>query len=139
MRCTRCGAENAPGSNVCSTCGTPLVQYAAPVMPGYVAQPVVPGKGVGIASMVLGIISLALFCFWFLALPCALVGCILGGVSINAAKQVNMKPSGMGIAGLVCSVVALGVAIVFTIIAIVGCMEAQSLAGSVANMSYYLY
>ena len=73
-------------------------------------QTSVPGKGLGIASMVLGIVSLALFCFWYIAMPCAIVGVILGFIGKSSAAKAGAK-NGMATAGIVCSFIALGVAI----------------------------
>lgn len=82
--------------------------------PAYV-QPAAPqgSKGLGIASMVLGIVSLVLCCFvpW-VPLILGLVGLILGGVAI--AKK--MPGKGMAIAGLVCSIITV-VLYVITMIA----------------------
>lgn len=62
------------------------------------------GAGLGIASMVLGIVALVLACcFYFISLPCALVGVILASVSLAGKKP----GKGMAIAGLVCSIVSL--------------------------------
>ena len=41
-------------------------------------QPASSGKGMAIASMVLGIVSIPAICFWIVGLPCAIVGLILG-------------------------------------------------------------
>lgn len=73
--------------------------------PVYV-QPAAPqgGAGLAIASMVLGIVALVLSCcIPYVTFVCALVGVILGGVSL--AKKKGGK--GMAIAGLVCSIIAL--------------------------------
>lgn len=138
MKCSRCGAENQPGSVVCAACGTPLVQApVTPVVPGqpvFYAAPTVPGKGLAIASMVLGIISLALFCFWYLAMACAVIGCILGGVSMAKQKQAGMKFSGMAIAGLVCSLIALGVSIIACVWA---CAVLNEAANTINKIGYY--
>lgn len=154
MFCTKCGNNNPDGAFCCTSCGAPLNQPqapAAPVQPTYQApqapqqpypaqpmynapmQPTVPGKGMAITSMVLGIVSLALFCVWYLALPCAIVGLILGGMAMNKAKAAGMK-SGMAVAGVVCSCIALGVAIIFMIIGIAACSTVSS-----AYDYYYYY
>ena len=60
------------------------------------------GSGCGIASMVLGIVALCLgCCFWYISLPLAIVGVILGFVGIKRPGK------GMAIAGIVCSIIAL--------------------------------
>ena len=67
-----------------------------------------PGKGLGIASMVLGIVSLVLFCWIYVSIPCALVGVILGGVGMKKSKDAGMS-AGMATAGLVCSIISLAI------------------------------
>ena len=109
--CANCGNRCADNLAFCNSCGAPL-QQAQPV---YAAAPELPGKGFGVASMVLGIISLALFCFWYLALPCAIVSLILGSIGTSKAKQVGMK-NGMATAGIVLSCVALGLALLIVVI-----------------------
>lgn len=146
MFCRNCGAACADGAKFCPACGTDLSVAAAPVEPVYqqpvqpvyeqpvyqqpvyqqpvyqqpvyqqpYQAPVVPGKGLGIASMVLGIIALVLFCVLYIAIPCAIIGAILGGVAMNKAKQAGVK-NGMGVAGLTCSLIALGVLVIYWIL-----------------------
>lgn len=94
-------------------------QYQQPMYPGYpVPAPTVPGKGLGVASMVLGIISLVLFCIWYLAIPCAIIGAALGGIAMNKAKEVGMK-NGLATAGLTCSCISLGVCLIYTLIFVI--------------------
>lgn len=58
--------------------------------------------GFGVASMVLGIISLCLSCCaYFISIPCAIVGIILGLIGLK--KQAGR---GMATAGLVCSIIS---------------------------------
>lgn len=116
--CSKCGANNAPGVGFCSNCGSPLNVQQPNVQPIYTnANQPVPGNGMGIASMVLGIVSLVLFCVWYLAIPCAIVGVILGAVAINKAKMVGAK-NGMATAGIVCSVIAIAIALILIIFAV---------------------
>lgn len=103
--------------------------YQQPVQTTPYGAPVVPGKGLAITAMILGIVSLALFCIWYLAIPCGIVGLVLGAVAHNKAKAVGMK-SGMATAGIVCSAIALGIALIFIICAV-------ACAGCVASESYY--
>ena len=51
-------------------------------------------KGLAIAAMVLGIVSLVLFCIWYISLPCAILAIIFGIISIKSSKR------GMAIAGI---------------------------------------
>ncbi len=126
--CPKCGAQNADNEVNCVNCGEQLfVQQAAPQPPVYqqpvyqqpvyqqpYKRPPVPGNGLGIASMVVGIVSLALFCTGWLAIICSIVGIALGAISINKAKQAGMK-NGMAVAGLVCSIVSLGILLILVI------------------------
>lgn len=71
----------------------------------------------GVASLVLGIISLVVAWIpcvgWFALLP-ALIGTILGAIGWKKACA-NKQPAGISIAGFVCSLIALILAIVWTI------------------------
>lgn len=71
------------------------------------------GIGLGVASIVLGILSIVFSCcFYYIAFPCGLVGLILGAVAIK--KGNNGK--GMAVAGLVLSIISLALAVVTIII-----------------------
>lgn len=62
------------------------------------------GAGFGIASMVLGIIALVTSCcFYYVSIPCAVIGVILAAVALGGHKD----GKGMAIAGLVCSIISL--------------------------------
>lgn len=64
--------------------------------------------GCGIASMVLGIVALCLSCcFYYVSIPCAIIGIILGAAGLK--KQAGR---GMAIAGLVCSIISIIPAII---------------------------
>ena len=73
------------------------------------------GKGFAIASMVLGIVSLVIFCFWFISVPCAILAIIF---SVVAKKKAGK--SGMTTAGLVLGIVTLGILAVFMFLAAIG-------------------
>ena len=149
--CPNCGGQMEDTATFCLNCGAnaaapqapqapvdPVAPQAPYGQPAYYAaaqvpygQPAkVPGKGLGIAGMVLGIVSLALFCFWYLAIPCVITGCILAGIGLNQAKKVGAK-NGMAVAGLVCSLIALAILVVIVVIGVIAVEEATS--------SYYYY
>ena len=127
MFCPNCGSQNPDGAPFCSACGQAMSAPQAPVQqpvygaPVYGAnqKPAVPGKGLSIASMVLGIVSLALFCVWYLAIPCSIVGVALGGVAFNKAKEVGMK-NAFATTGIVCSCVALGITLLILVLGLIG-------------------
>lgn len=71
MFCPKCGVNLVEGATFCPNCGTPVAQQQAPVQqvpvqpvvnpygqPVVYVKPKTPGRGLGIAGMVLGIIGL---------------------------------------------------------------------------------
>ncbi len=56
-------------------------------------------KGFAIASMVLGIISLVLFCIWYISVPCSILAIIFAKLSLKSSKR------GMAIAGLTTGII----------------------------------
>lgn len=69
-------------------------------------------KGLAIASMVLGIISVVLFCIPYIGIPCGVIALILGGVSLATKKG----GKGMAIAGLVCGIIGIAVYVICLIV-----------------------
>lgn len=57
-------------------------------------QPEKDRKGLAIAAMVLGIVSLVLFCVWYISVPCAILAVVFGILSLKSSKK------GMAIAGI---------------------------------------
>lgn len=134
--CKYCGSQLEDGAAFCGVCGknqgddapqqvaptasvysTPygVVPQAPYGVPPVYSNVSVPGKGLGVASMVLGIISLVLFCIWYIAIPCGIVAACLGGASVNKAKAVGQK-NGLATAGIVCSCIALGITTLYLVI-----------------------
>ena len=66
-------------------------------------------KGLSIASMVLGIVSLVLFCFWYVSIPCAILAIIFGVIGKKKGGR------GMAIAGLVLGIIAIAVVVLLLI------------------------
>ena len=91
-------------------------QYNDPYMNGQNYKENGP-RGLGIASMVLGICSAALcaVCFWMLAIPAAIIGLILGIISLKKGENAR----GMAIAGIITSGFALAFAVFMIIVAII--------------------
>jgi hypothetical protein len=86
-----------------------------PVQTGY--QGPVPGApkpaGMAIAAMVVGIISVVLFCFIYVSIPCAIVAIILGFIARNNAKRGTGGGGGMALAGLICGICSIALIILF--------------------------
>ena len=154
--CSNCGAELMDEAKFCGKCGTaqaeqpayqqpayqqptyqqptyqqPAYQQPAYQQPAYQqpAQPaIVPGNGMAIASMVLGIVSLVLFCVWYLAIPCGIVGAVLGAIARSKAVEAGAK-NGMANAGIACSCVALGLALLIVILGVIGLASMEYMIG----------
>ena len=73
-------------------------------------------KGLSIASMVLGIVSLVLSCFVYISVPCAILAIIFGIVGMKKGGR------GMGIAGLVLGIIS----IALWVLALVGVLSLGS-------------
>ncbi len=106
----------------------PAPPQAAP--PG--APPQELSKGLAIAAMVLGIIGLALFCVWYISIPCAILAVILGAVARSQAAAGTAGGAGMAKAGLVCGLISLGLVVLF----FAGCLAILGLgAGAMEEMA----
>ena len=92
------------------------------------------GNGLAIAGMVLGIVSLATFCAWYLSIPCAIVGLILSVVGLKKSQIVG-KGHGMALAGVITSVIAIGLAILVIILIALGVAWVQFNADSIRSSS----
>lgn len=72
-------------------------------------------KGFCIASMVLGIVALVLFCIWYISIPCAILAIIFGILGIKSTKKA------LAITGLVTGSIGLIVSIaIITFIVVCG-------------------
>jgi len=76
--------------------------------------------GMSVASMVLGIISLVLFCLWYISMPCGIIGLVLGLVAKGRVQRGEAGGGAMAKTGVVCSIIALALAVLILILAIVG-------------------
>lgn len=100
--------------------GTPQMQgnyqqnYGRPQYQNY-GQPQGNGKGMAIASMVLGIVA-CVFCWvWYIVIPAGVVGLVLGLVYKKKGGQ-----SGMATAGVICSIVALSLLVLLYVLVFAG-------------------
>ena len=117
----------------------PVQPPMAPMPP---MQPQAPQGGVGLSvtSMVLGILSLLLFCWWtYVALAVAIIGLILGIVAVHGRKAGR----GMAIAGIVTSAIALALVVIVLILAAAGLAILGSSINELENFmqqyNYYNY
>lgn len=63
-------------------------------------------SGFTIASLVLGIVSLVLWCVWFVSIPCSILALIFGIIGVKK------KGKGMAIAGIVTGAISLAIWVV---------------------------
>lgn len=72
------------------------------------------GSGMSVAAMVLGIVAVVFnCCFYYISLPCGIVGLILGIVSLKKGNPGR----GMAIAGVILSAISL---VLFVILLVAG-------------------
>lgn len=72
-------------------------------------------KGFAIAAMVLGIISIPLFCIWYISIPCAILAIIFGVLAVKSSRK------GMAIAGIATGATGLVLLVVtYLFLAIIG-------------------
>ena len=142
MYCPVCGTLNEDTVPFCGGCGASLVPqqpvyqqpvyqpqppvYQPPVyqqsvyppqqLPVYPYQPpvptTVPGKGLGIASLILGIASLLFGAVWIVSGICAVLAITFGAVAQAKARQAG-RGNGMALGGLICGAIGLAVAVLF--------------------------
>lgn len=124
MFCSKCGTNVAEGNAFCPNCGAPMTNAQQPTYNAPMAQASssVPGTGLSIASMVLGIISILTLCIWWLCLILGVLAVSLGAVGIYKAKLVGAKSS-LGVAGLVCGCIGIGVMLILYILAYVAAVD----------------
>ncbi|MBG0852162.1 DUF4190 domain-containing protein [Streptomyces spinoverrucosus] len=79
--------------------------------PGYYGWPgggqAEPSNGLGTAGMVVGIIAVAGFCLWPLAILLGILGVIFGGIGRAKANRGEATNPGQALAGIICGVVGL--------------------------------
>lgn len=105
--CPRCPAVNPITANNCSACGMPFT------IEGTQVDPTAGGSGMGVASLVLGIIGIFTFCFPLISV----IGLILGLVAMAQLSK-SQTTSGRGIAwaGISTSLLGIMVFVVFWLV-----------------------
>ena len=97
--------------------------------PVYVNAPAPDGKGMAIASLVLGILAVVIP---YAGTACAIVGLILGIMGKKKMDEAG-APSGMAMAGIILSIIALVASIIITVV----CVSACNAVTSSLPSSYY--
>ena len=129
MFCTNCGTRNEDAAAFCGNCGAKLTfqQSVAPAQsvyqvqswPAAPQQPLqkekLPGKGLGIASLVLSLLALVLVSIWEAATVAALLGMALSCLAMAKATKVGRR-NNLAVAGMICGAVALAMVVIFVVI-----------------------
>jgi hypothetical protein len=92
-------------------------QLPGSTQPNTAQSAVRPGNGLAVAALVLGVASLVAavsFVLFPLALLGGLVAAILGGIAVSRGRARGAN-SGQAIAGIVCGVIALAIAVVYAV------------------------
>lgn len=138
MYCPNCGMNNADGVTFCANCGSQLENQQAPQQPEYQApyqpypsQPAynaapapkasVPGKGLGIASLILGIISIVTLCLAYTSVPliCGILSFIFSLVGKSQSKKAGAS-NGCAVAGLILSIICIAIHLLALFLVIIG-------------------
>ena len=85
-----------------------------------------PPAGLAIASLVLGIVGLVLFCIWYVSIPSAILAVIFGIVARKKAADGTGGGNGMALAGLVCGLISLEL----VALAFLGCLAILGIGAS---------
>ncbi|WP_166820645.1 DUF4190 domain-containing protein [Thalassoroseus pseudoceratinae] len=98
--CPVCGEYIKSRATRCRFCGESLRESRH-------ARPGDRSEGWAIASLVLGIVSLVLFCLAPISVPLALMAVVFSVLEMVKASQEHRDRSGMAIAGLICGLIPL--------------------------------
>ncbi|MGW1147622.1 DUF4190 domain-containing protein [Streptomyces sp. NPDC002454] len=99
--------------------GYPVPGGAPYPVPGWGGHPLPPQNGLGVASMVLGIVALVLFCAWPLAIVVGILAVVLGGVGRSRANRGLASNPGQALAGIICGAAGTVLAVALLVVLIV--------------------
>ncbi|NEC49325.1 DUF4190 domain-containing protein [Actinospica acidiphila] len=87
--------------------------------PGWGGVPPLPSNGMGVASLVLGIIAAAAFCLWPVAIVLGVLAVIFGAIGRGKANRGEATNGGQALAGVICGAVGSALALAFGVIVLV--------------------
>lgn len=87
--------------------------------PGWGGVPPLPSNGMGVASLVLGIIASAAFCLWPVAIVLGILAVIFGAIGRSKANRGEATNGGQALAGVICGAVGSALALAFGVIVLV--------------------
>ncbi|TGB08052.1 DUF4190 domain-containing protein [Streptomyces sp. MZ04] len=87
---------------------------------GWPAMPMAPANGMGVTSLVLGIIAAVGFCLWPLAIVLGILAIIFGAIGRGRARRGQATNPGQALAGIICGItgIVLGVGLLVALIVI---------------------
>ena len=143
MYCKNCGTQIPDGTQYCSNCG---YDNGMIVPPNLVK---VPGKDLGLASMILGFVALGtqlLGIFAGVSMPAAIAALICGFIGKKQAADAGLENSNAR-TGIICGFVEIGISILTTILAVILVVLIFvfyyfiifAILGSAASGMYYYY
>ncbi|MEU0044283.1 DUF4190 domain-containing protein [Streptomyces werraensis] len=94
--------------------GAPAQGYS-----GWGGVPPLPSNGMGVASLVLGIIAAAAFCLWPVAIVLGVLAVIFGAIGRGKANRGEATNGGQALAGVICGAVGGALALAFGVIVLV--------------------
>ncbi|MFF5345074.1 DUF4190 domain-containing protein [Streptomyces althioticus] len=87
--------------------------------PGWSGAPPLPSNGMGVASLVLGIVAAAAFCLWPVAIVLGVLAVIFGAIGRGKANRGEATNGGQALAGVICGAVGSALALAFGVIVLV--------------------
>ena len=82
-------------------------------------------NGLAVASLVLGLISVVLMCFWYLAIPCGILAIVFGVIGRTNARA-GAPNGGMATAGLILGIFGLA----WPLLIVAGCLAILGIGGN---------
>jgi hypothetical protein len=73
-----------------------------------------------IGSLICGILSLVVFCIWWLSIPLGIVAIVLGVMAKGKIARGEATGAGLAKAGTICGAIGIALSALLTILAIVG-------------------
>ena len=133
MFCTNCGSRHEASACFCGHCGARLTAPGVASQPTASSQSVyqvqswpgapqcqppqkakLPGRGWGVAGLVLSLAALVLCMIWELSVVCALLGMAFSFLALAKATKAG-KSNSLASGGLICCIAALVIAILLGI------------------------
>src|ERR1035437_5368258 len=110
-----------------------MPQSMPPQMPPNMGMPQQsgPGKGMAITSMILGIVSVALCLYWFIALPAGIVAVVLGVIARKRGVG-----AGLALAGIITGAIGAVLGLIMMILAFSGGGILKSYCNSNSGNAY---